>query len=299
MRNSPRLTSVNRVFITWICANLVGACRYRHTRGAVIGYRCENEGTAFRNISSITSEKCTLQCMKQSSCVQINHNNVGNYCLLFSNFCTLVDPEEKFTILRLVDDIVHRDECIRWISFTGTIPSSGPVINAPAGIAEQVVARGTINNEVIPGKLYASIHELWSVYNGQAKRITNNVEYLDIHPSCFGVWVPYSSDVGMDLPAGAIQGGVLMSGTPLYVAKASNNVRPGTSLGYYDPNIERAIHSDGGKVTSTQMDILVLVWTRCITTKIVVSNATFSLGQLNKDLAFKYSSHIPRTGRSL
>ena len=297
MRNSPRYTSVNRVFITWLCANLVGACRDKYTRGVVIGYRCENEDRAYRNISSVTSEKCTWQCMKQSNCVQINYNNVGNYCLLFSSFCTLAEPDEKFTMLRLVDDVEHRDECIRWISFTGTVLSSGAVINKPAGSAAQHLARGTVGNAVIPGKLFAPVNVLWSVHNGQVKRITNNVEYLDIHPSCFGVWVPYISDLGMDLPTGAVQGGVTKSGTPLYVARASNSIRSGTSLGYYNPHIERAIHTDGTKVTSTRMDILVLVWTIWVITNIVVSSVTFSR-QLNENSTVEYTSHGTRTDRS-
>ena len=264
MAHLPRHTTVHPVFIAWICASLVGACKQRYTRGEVIGYRCEDEGISPRNISSITSEKCTWHCMKRTSCVQINYNNVGNHCLLFSSFCTLVEPDEKFTILQFVDHVMPRDECIRWIPFTGNFPSGGVVINAPVGYDKHLLARGTVNSGVIPGKLYAHNHELWSVYNDKAGRVTKNIEYFDINPSCFGVWLPYFSGLGVGLPAGAVQGGILTSGTPLYVARASNTINLGTSLGFYDPNVDLAIITDLGKVTTTEMAILVLVWSRCI-----------------------------------
>ena len=269
MTNLPRHTRVNLVFIAWICANLVRACRQRYTREAVVGYQCEGEDISFRNSSSITSGKCIRQCMKRTNCVQINYDNMGNHCLLFSGFSTLAEPDPKFIMLRFVDHVVPRDECIRWIPFMGNFPSDGVIINAPVGYFKHLLARGTVNSEVIPGKIYAHNLELWSVYNGQAGRITKNIEYLYIHPSCFGVWLPYISGLGVDLPAGAVQGDMLASGTPLYVAKVSNTINLGTSFGYYEPDVDLAIITDLGKVTSTEMSILVLIWSRCIISQTV------------------------------
>ena len=299
MSNSPRYNKLNRVFISWLCATVVGACKEIYTRGAFAGYRCENGGTALRNISSIPQEKCIWQCMKRTSCMQINYNNVGNYCLLLSSSCKLALPDEEFTMLQFVEDAVLRDECLRWIPYTGTFPSDGVVNETPAGQADQLLARGAVNGGVIPGKLYTHTLQLWSVYGDLARQITNNIEYLNIHPACFGVWVPHTSGLGLDLPAGAVQGGVLTSGTPLYIARAPNNIEPGTSLGYYDPDVDLAVITVGGKRTRTQMDILVLMWSIYLNIyhniKLLYqrpyTNSQFLPSHLNIDSPIEYKPH--------
>ena len=69
--------------------------------------------------------------------------------------------------------------------------------------------------------------------------------------------MPFKSGLGMDLPDGAIQGGWLPDGTPLYVARVMGI--SGTSLGYYNPNMEKGIITDGGQIIRDVMDILVLM----------------------------------------
>ena len=77
----------------------------------------------------------------------------------------------------------------------------------------------------------------------EIRLITNNIEYLDFHPSWFGMQVPFKSGLEMGLPDGAIQGGWLPDGTPLYVARVMGI--KGTSLGYSNPNMDKGIISDG------------------------------------------------------
>ena len=234
------ITAASRVasaIMVWLCVYMAEACIQRNLREAIGGYRCEDRSVPFQNISSLLSKECALLCTQRADCVQINYNHVGKYCLLLSSFCALAEPEEEFVMLRFVDDAVPHDECARWLPFTGTLPAGGVIINAPVEYSKHLLARGTVNSGVIPGKIYTDIMQLYSIYGGQSVRITNNIEYLDINPSCYGVWVPYTSGLGMDLPEGAVQGGFLTSGTPLYVARVINSISPGTSMGYYDPII--------------------------------------------------------------
>ena len=256
--NSPSSTSFACVLTMQLCAYLSKACTQSNVKETDVGYRCEDSAEAFHNMSMIPPRECTLLCLQWTSCVQVNHNRVEHYCLLFSSFCTLVQLDEEFTTLRYVDDVVTRDECIRWVRFPGTLPTGGIVINAPYGMTPQLLARGSIEAAVIPGKLYTNILSLWSVYDGQIRQITNNTEYLDIHPSCFAVWVLYNSGLGMDLPDGAVKGGWLSDGTPLYVARVMG-IR-GTSLGYYNPSMDKGIIGDGGQIIRDVMEILVLMW---------------------------------------
>ena len=241
------------VLIVQLCGYLSEACTQMNMKEAAIGYRCEDGEVASHNISLIPQRECTMLCLQRPDCVQVNYNYVNNYCLLFSSFCTLAQSDEEFTMLRYVDDVVSRGQCIRWVEFPGTLPTGGIVINGP----NQLLARGNIDDAVIPGKLYTRNLKLYSAYNGGSRRITNNIEYLDIHPSCFVVWVPHISGLGMDLPDGAVQGGWLSDGTPLYVARAMG-IRF-THMGYYDSNMDKAIVIDGTQLIHNEMDILVLI----------------------------------------
>ena len=94
-------------------------------------------------------------CNEEPVC-RLTYNHVKNYCLLFSVFCTLVKRDKDFIMRRYVDDVVSRGECIRWIRFPGILPIGGIVINAPIGMAPQLLARGSIKKAVVPGKLYTS-----------------------------------------------------------------------------------------------------------------------------------------------
>ena len=156
-------------------------------------------------------------------------------------------------MLRYVDRVVSHDECLRWLPFLDALPSGGVVfLRTVTGKIKQLLARGSIGQAVIRGKLLAGRLELISVYNGGNPWITDNIEYLDIHPACFGVWTYYDSRSGLGLPSGAVQGGWLTDGTPLYVAQVSG------SFGYYNPVSGKASISYGGIVNSHTMDILVL-----------------------------------------
>ena len=126
------------------------------------------------------------------------------------------------------------------------------------------LARGEMSDWVIPGKLYSGSLALWSVYDDKATHVTRNVQYLDIHHSCFGVWVPYNASLGIELPHGAVKGGWLPSGSPLYVAQIFHDEKMRSTFAYYNPSVSKAIGTVGGTFTRTIMDILVLKWLNCL-----------------------------------
>ena len=244
------------VAVVGLCAHLQEACLQINTKNASVGLRCEDYAVAFYNRSSVPLKDCKLHCIQWRNCVGINYNHVRNYCLLFSSFCALAQPDDEFIMLRYIDHVVYRDECLRWLPFLDALPSGGAVfLRTVTGKIKQLLARGRIGQAVIPGKLFTGRLDLISVYNGDATWITDDIEYLDIHPACFGVWTYYDSRSGLGLPSGAVQGGWLRDGTPLYVAQVSG------SFGYYNPVSGQASISSGGVDNSRKMDILV-VWNR-------------------------------------
>ena len=171
MSESPSSITIVCVLIMQLYAYPSEACTQMNMKEAVIGYRCEDRAVAFHNISSIPLRECTLLCVQRRTCVQVDCNHVNNYCLLFSVFCTLAQPDKDFTMLRYVDDVVSRGECIRWIRFPGILPTGGIVINAPSGMVPQLLARGSIEPAVIPGKLYTSTLRLWLIANNGQCRV--------------------------------------------------------------------------------------------------------------------------------
>ena len=255
MSELPAASKATAVLLTLLFADLVETCS---TWTENVGYRCEDFVFAIRNDTFITPMECTLQCMQRPGCVQVDYSHVANQCLLYSSHCALLQPDEEFTSVRYKDECISRDECIRWIPFNGTIPTGRVIISTPDGVASQLLARGEVNLAVIPGKLNINSHVLWSVFNYSPQRITNDITYLDIHPSCTGVWIPYVSGSGIEIPGGAVQGGSLTDGHPVYIAKIGS---PRLHFGYYDPEDGNAVYANNGnKIIKTEMDILVLLW---------------------------------------
>ena len=283
MSEVPEVSKAASVPIILLFVDLAKTCSMWEQN---IGYRCEDFfAVAFRNDTFLTPRQCKLQCLQRPKCVQVDYSRVANQCLLYSSYWALLQPDEEFTSVRYNSEIVSRDACFRWIPFNDTIPTSGVVINAPSGLEPQLVARGEISTAVLPGKLFISSFGLWSVLNNNARRITDNIEYFDIHPSCIGVWIPYNSGSGIDLPYGAVQGGWLSDGRPLYVARLGT---PILHLGYYDPATGKAYYAhNSNKVIRTEMDIyepqcITDLWKRSICTP------------LSKKLATPGKCHIKR-----
>ena len=124
----------------------------------------------------------------------------------------------------------------------------------------QLLARGNIGTATVIGKLHKNTIKPWTAYEGQGRRVTNNIEYFEIHPTYFGRWVSFESGIGGESPSGAVKGGALADGTLLYVAKAQHPNGDRASLGYYHPRLDGAVITVGGEEIREEMEILIVGW---------------------------------------
>ena len=76
-------------------------------------------------------------------------------------------------------------------------PTGRVVVNHDGPSTPQMLVRGNIGTATMIGKLYKTDLKLCAANAGRGQRITNNIEYFDIHPTCFGRWVTFHS--GMEL----------------------------------------------------------------------------------------------------
>lgn len=84
--------------------------------------------------------------------------------------------------------------------------------------------------------------------------------FLQVHEHCSVAWVPYMA--GDPIIPGAVQGSILSSGTPLYVAKFMadpNYGLNGLSFGYYHPDDEMGYYDYFSYRQSAEMELLILL----------------------------------------
>ena len=243
--------------IIWICIYEVKACIEKAIKEEIMGYICPESDSAFHNTSSIVAKECVLQCIYRPECV-LAVFNAREHCILFSSLCTVAQHDEESTMIPLPNYHIPHQECLRWIPFAGAWPTGRVVVHEDAPNTPQLLARGNIGSAVVIGKLYRKTLQLWTVYEGNGKRITNKIEYFDIHPTCFGRWVTFRGGLGRDLPSGAVKGGTLTNGIPLYVVKAQHQGGDHASLGYYNSELDRAVITVGGEEIHEEMEILVV-----------------------------------------
>ena len=237
----------------------VEACRERASKGEILGYRCPETGSTFTNTPASSTEECTMKCIYSPDCVVANYNEAGDYCILFSNICVMAQYDAEFIMMPLPDYYIPHQECLLWTPFTGSWPT-GRVVVLRDRDAPQLLARGNIGTATVIGKMYKNSLNLWTAYEGQGMTVTDSIEYFEIHPTCFGRWVNFESGMGGELPSGAVKGGALTDGTPLYVAKARHSSDDHASLGYYHPRLDRAVIAVGGEELREEMDILIVSW---------------------------------------
>ena len=141
------------------------------------------------------------------------------------------------------------------IAFVGDWPTEHAVFN----FRGQLLGRGRVGTAVVLGKLKPSIPTLRAAYQGKSLKISDNLEYVTINPTCVGRLVPYHGGMGRELPTAAVRGGVLPHGTPLYAAHAQPGEKQ-PSFCYYNPGIDRAVIAFGGEFIQEEMEILVVSW---------------------------------------
>ena len=120
-----------------------------------------------------------------------------------------------------------------------------------------LVSRIRHGNSVIIGKLGTT--RFLANFEGQSFEAVStdyNIEVLTIDDACTWSWLTYTS--GEVLPVGAVIGGHLNSGSPIYVAKMHNGlVEP--AFGYYSTDNSLGNYELYGAQTASTMDILVIL----------------------------------------
>ena len=89
-----------------------------------------------------------------------------------------------------------------------------------------------------------------------SKQMTDTGEYLLVHPTCSVLWLAWDTTSGSDLPTGAIVGGHLANGSPVYVAKgwAKTGIM---KIGYYNPETAKGHFWSAREYQKTNIFILV------------------------------------------
>ena len=119
------------------------------------------------------------------------------------------------------------------------------------------VSRIKRDNAIIVGKATFPLGIFFGVDSvGEHFFETDDIEVLTIDEACTWSWLSYTS--GEELPVGAVMGGHLASGSPIYVAKMyANNGVP--AFGYYSIEYGMGRYELFDTRTDTTMDILVIL----------------------------------------
>ena len=146
--------------------------------------------------------------------------------------------------------------CLQW----GPVQQVGwEAVHEFDGYTVLYVSRIDIANAIIVGKYVVKSGHFFGVNaDGLVMNIdSDNVEVLTIDEVCTCTWLPYTS--GEVLPTGAVIGGNLVSGSPLYVAKMYNNGLGISAFGYYSTESSMGYYELLGARATSTMDILVIL----------------------------------------
>ena len=155
----------------------------------------------------------------------------------------------------------RNDECVEWVPYTVN-PYPVGLVTMLSGKQKQFVARVEYQTDVtVPGKIHPNAKNgFWTslgstvISHGPAQQFPV-VEVLAIDVACTQLWVVMETESA--LPQGALVGGQLNDGTPLYTARFL--VDSGLVYGYYNPQTRRAHGEQRGIRSSTTCEVLVVL----------------------------------------
>ena len=148
------------------------------------------------------------------------------------------------------------------VAFSGQLPMTG-IIHVCSNTTEKLdgyklhgVVRLNNAGEVLPGRWPDGCDIAFAVQDN--RKITSRVfEVLSVKESCSLNWVHYDASSGNAMPSGAILGGHLVDGTPLYVAIPYVSDTK-DAAGYYNHETRIAICYHN-QVENTQGNMKILV----------------------------------------
>ena len=242
-----------------ICTYVYGLCpNTKFTRPALLGYRCLTDSEVYDNITGVLPYTCVHRCVKRNNCSIVNYNIQENICHMNNDACILLIADVSFQVNYLTN--TYPSECLEWAA-ESDFDKITPVGVSNAGYHAVYVSRLRWLSHVLPGKYIRSQHTVWAGLNGVGVSGTD-FEILAVRPGCQVTWMPFHA--GDTLPAGAVKGGYLSTvNSPVFVVRGLTSYPFVIHVpGYFDPMADLGYLPLLNSQHVTDMDILVLLWTR-------------------------------------
>ena len=192
------------------------SCESSYIHGRLMGFGCAWDNRV--NVTGVAEHECVLRCMLDKSCAAVNYDAKEKVCMWIEVPCPVLESHQYTHYQILAPQPV--DGCIQWIATSNrNYPRIVKYKSNPNGYYRHAVIRLKRAGEVLPGK--------WSLSQQHASAVQNNMAFSDrqfevlvVKESCSVRWVYYDASSGNPMTPGAIVGGHLIDGTPLYVAIA-------------------------------------------------------------------------------
>ena len=237
----------------------VNGCRNLYIHRDIVGYRCQpHDDTTITQLGNMGWDQCMGYCLHNSNCTLVTYDAALMACILYANMCSNMTQTNSDVRTIILSPIPRK--CLEWRQFDALWPENLVIVNEiGASGFNYAVARLTSGSRALPARYNPETSFITT--DGAEEVTTGTAEYLTIDPHCPFKWVTWTNTSGNDLPAGAVMGGHLENGTPLYVAKAWLNLWGGIwMICYYNPETGQApVHFEGRVYDTTNMDILVIL----------------------------------------
>ena len=208
------LPSITAIFWISKCSNPVSSCESMSIRDRLFGIRCAWDNPVV--LAGVDEHECVMRCLPDKTCKAVNYDVQNKICTRNDTPCPVVEtqPNANYQILATVPV----DECAQWVATHNWNYLRIVKVNQNIGADYPVaVARLTSDGYILPAKWSNNGANVYTIKSGSIAH-SSTFEVLTVNEACSLRWVYYDASSSDPLPTGAIQGGRLSDGTPLYVA---------------------------------------------------------------------------------
>ena len=212
------------------------------------GFYCDNNSSTV--LQGLDVNQCQLYCLDRGPCAGVSYSLVSGICIITPEHCLVVPLHPDYEII-LFQPTQHYS-CISWLNYH-------PARYITRG--NQGVARKMHENQLIPGKFAYNARVACIIWDSSEHCSRQGGEYPQVGDHCSVAWVPYTA--GDPIMEGAVQGGALSDGTPLYVVNLHLKAEwgeNGWAFGYYRPDTGLGYAGLHGAQTKVDMEMLIVVW---------------------------------------
>ena len=202
----------------------------------MVGHRCVTETEIYFTTTGLERHRCTLECMRWSSCTIVYYNLTKDHCLIGSGTCVSLQVDKEYQVN--VFSHRKRDGCLKWVSGAELIH---PVGTSSCTLGSCHVGRLVSPPKILPGRYRVNKHGDWLKYGDGA------VEALNVEPDCQVAWMYFTA--GDVMPPHAIAGGYLaISRSALYIMEGNLLEDNTDQLWLLWPHDFTGIHSKGSSL---------------------------------------------------